>query len=64
MVILGIDASSSVTGWSIVDCSSLVNVALIAFGEIELTKFKKKKFPLEYLQVLFLSISDLIKKYL
>jgi crossover junction endodeoxyribonuclease RuvC len=63
VIVLGLDASSSVTGWSIIEASSIDDVKLIAFGEIHLSKFKKKKFPLEYLMVLFLAIGDIIKKY-
>jgi crossover junction endodeoxyribonuclease RuvC len=63
MIILGLDASSTCTGWSIIECSSFEDIKLIDCGEIELSKFKKKAFPLEYLIVLFNNIDLIIKKY-
>jgi crossover junction endodeoxyribonuclease RuvC len=63
MIILGLDASSTCTGWSIIECSSSDNIKLVDFGEIQLTKFKKKPFPLEYLLVLYTAIGLIIKKY-
>lgn len=54
MLILGLDLSSALTGWSIVDHDK----NLIAYGKIELSKYKKKKFPLEWVKVLY---NELIK---
>ena len=63
MTILGIDASSANTGWAVIKGDNIKNAEVLAFGEIELTKFKKKKFPLEYVLVLFNSAVDLLQKY-
>jgi Holliday junction resolvasome RuvABC endonuclease subunit len=59
MLILGLDLSSSLTGWSIIDDEQ----KLIAFGKIELSKYKKKKFPLEYIKVLYAEIQKIIQIY-
>lgn len=60
MVILGIDASSKCTGWAIVNSE---DQSLIAFGEIQLSSYKKKKAPLEFLLVLYNGIINLCQMY-
>ena len=56
---LALDLSSHTTGYALMT----EDKKLIAFGEIQLSKLKKKKFPLEYIKVLYESIQDLVKKY-
>ena len=56
---LGLDLSSKISGWAIVTDKE----ELIDCGEIELFKHKKKANPLEYIKVLFDSISALMEKY-
>jgi len=63
MLFLGLDASSAVTGWAIIESNKTVECKLIAFGEIDLSKFKKKSFPLEYIQVLYRELELIIKQY-
>lgn len=63
MIFLGIDASSTMTGWSIIDASSYENMTLVDYGEIPLAKFKTKKNPIEYMLVLHKFISELLTKY-
>ena len=63
MIILGFDASSVNTGWAIVEGSCIEDAKIIAFGEIPLSKFKKTKFPLEYVLILFKSAIELLQKY-
>jgi crossover junction endodeoxyribonuclease RuvC len=63
MVILGLDASSAVTGWSIIKSNENNEINLIDFGEILLDKFKKKSYPLQYIKVLYDEIEKIIKKY-
>lgn len=54
MIILGLDVSSSCTGWAIVEGANL-----IAYGEIALDKFKKKKHPLEWMEILYNEITSI-----
>ena len=63
MVLLSLDASSNVTGWSILNLNDKKELQLISFGEIKLSKFKKKSYPLEYIKVLYDSISNIILEY-
>jgi crossover junction endodeoxyribonuclease RuvC len=63
MKILGIDASSTCTGWALVEASDVDTITVIEYGEIELSKFKKKSFPLEYVNILFLAMQDLCKRH-
>ena len=58
MVILALDLSSVKTGWSVIE-----NGILKDFGEIILSKFKSKKNPREYLEILYQSINDLITQF-
>ena len=59
MRILGLDISSSVTGWAIIDDKD----TLVTFGEIQLSKFKKKAEPLKYMEVLYSEVDTLLKTY-
>jgi len=63
MIFLGLDISSVSTGWAILSATSQDDVVLIAFGEIDLSKFKKKKFPLEYVVKLHDLLYDILNKY-
>ena len=63
MVLLSLDASSSVTGWSIIQANNKDEANLIAHGEIQLKKYKKKSFPLEYIKVLYDCLTSIIKEY-
>jgi len=57
--ILGLDLSSANIGWAIVN----EKTEIIDFGLIPLKKYKKKKFPLEYLKIAYENISNVIEKY-
>lgn len=59
LITLGIDASSSKTGWAVVNDAG----DLLAFGEIDLAKCKTKKKPLEYLLVIYNSITTLCEEH-
>ena len=63
MIFLGLDASSAVTGWAIMEATDKRNIKLIGSGEIKLSTFKKKAFPLEYVLMLHLALSTVIKRY-
>jgi crossover junction endodeoxyribonuclease RuvC len=63
MIFLGLDISSVSTGWSILSASNDKDVDLIAFGEIDLSKYKKKSFPLEYILVLYKELNKILLKY-
>ena len=63
MRVLGLDISSKITGWSIIEKSEDEKINLIAFGEIDLQKFKKKSNPLEYVKILYDSVSNIILAY-
>lgn len=63
MVLLALDASSKVTGWSILQADNANDISLVAFGEIPLNKFKKKANPLQYVKVLYDEISHIILTY-
>lgn len=56
MKILALDLSSAITGWCIMDEYK----TLLAFGSIDLKKYKKKKFPLEYIKVLYEEIQKIV----
>lgn len=56
MKILALDLSSNITGWCVIE-----NGILITFGQIQLSKYKKKKFPLEYIKILYKEIEEIIK---
>jgi len=60
MVFLGLDASSNVTGWSVIESHGKHDNTLLALGEIHLAKFKRKAFPLEYIQVLYQQLTAII----
>lgn len=57
--ILGLDLSSTNIGWAIIN----EKTEIIDFGLIPLAKFKKKKFPLEYLKIAYQDMSFIIKKH-
>jgi crossover junction endodeoxyribonuclease RuvC len=59
MITLGLDASSSKSGWAVVNDTG----ELIACGEIELSKFHTKRKPLEYLLVTYNKIISLCEEY-
>lgn len=63
MIFLSIDASSKVTGWAIFEANGPDESNLLAFGEINLEKYKKKSAPLEYIQVLYSEISKIVVAY-
>jgi crossover junction endodeoxyribonuclease RuvC len=58
MIILGLDVSSACTGWAIIE-----DETLIAFGEIQLSAFKKKKEPLKWMKILYNEIAVICDKY-
>jgi Holliday junction resolvasome RuvABC endonuclease subunit len=57
--LLALDVSSKIIGWSILNDKE----KLLAFGFIDLQKFKKKKFPLEYMCVAYKGITDIIVQH-
>jgi Holliday junction resolvasome RuvABC endonuclease subunit len=63
MVFLGLDASSNITGWSIIEANNKDEATLVAFGEIQLFKYKKKSNPLQYIKVLYDSLTLILAKY-
>jgi len=63
MVILGLDASSQVTGWSIIDSTDVNNLKLLAFGEIILSKDKKKSNPLQYIKTLYDALTTIMLEF-
>ena len=59
MNFLALDISSKTTGWAVINEKQ----ELIDCGEIELEKYKKRGYPLEYIKILYDGVSIIIKKY-